>query len=120
MTPSERSTLFGYTVIIAGLALLSMSAVVPFYTSGYRLLGGVLLVGVFPYLLYGLVVVLLKNVLTIIVGIVLLMVNIALVITQRFADGVDYSDGTIYIVPFVLTLALIPMVFLALRAVWHK
>jgi len=120
MTVTEQAKFTGYAVIIAGFVLVFVSAVVPFYTSGYRLLGAVLLAGVVPYLVYGLVVVMLRNMLSIIVGLSLLVVHLWLTIIERFTNSVDYSDGTIYYVPVVMAIALVPLLFLALRATWHK
>lgn len=116
----EQAKIFGLVVVIIGLLLSFISSVVPFFTSGYHVMAGVLFAGIVPYLIYGLVVVMLPDVLTIIVGVVLLVVDSWLVISERFINGANYSGGTIYYVPIVLTISLIPLVFLAARAAWHK
>ena len=120
MAVAEQSKLFGYLVIATGVALAFVSSVVPFYNSGYRLLGGVLLAGLLPFLVYGLVVVMLGTAWSMAAGLILLLVNLWLVITQRFMGGADYSDGVIYYVPIAMAVAQIPLVFFALRASWHK
>lgn len=107
-----------YAVIVVGLCLAFLAAVVPHFTAGYRVLGGVLLAGLLPYLAYGLVVPLLRTPLTTVAGIVVVGLHAALVVAERFVDGADYSDGSIYYGPLVLALALLPLLVLGLRQPW--
>jgi hypothetical protein len=110
---------FGYAVIAAGLVLSFVSAVVPHYTH-HKLLFGVLLVGLLPYLIYGVIVVFLNRTLTIAAGIVVLVIHAGIVIGKRFSDVVDYSDGLIYTVPIIVSLMLLPLAVMALGKPWHK
>ena len=105
----------GYAIIIAGLVLVFISALVPFYNSGYQLKVDVILAGLLPYLSYGIAVVLLHRRVTTVVGVVLLGAHAWLVVRERFIDNADYSDFMIYYVPIVLALLLIPLVIMALR-----
>ena len=107
-----------YAVIAGGLGLAFLSAVVPHFTAGYRVMGGVLLAGLLPYIAYGLVVPLLRTALTAAAGIVLAVLHAALVVAERFADGADYSDGSIYYGPLALALATLPLLVLGLRQPW--
>lgn len=107
-----------YIVIAAGLGLAFLSAVVPHYTAGYRLVGGVLLAGLLPYLAYGLAVPLLRTALTSVAGVVLLGLHTALVVAERFVDGADYSNGMIYYGPLVLALAMLPLLVVGLSQPW--
>lgn len=107
-----------YAVIAVGAALAFAAAVVPHFTAGYRLLAGVLLSGLLPYLVYALAVPLLRNMLTITAGLILLGAQTALVIAERFTGPVDYSDGFIYFGPWLLALALLPLVALGLKQPW--
>lgn len=115
--PSPQRYL-AYAIIAVGLCLAFLSAVVPHFTAGYTLMGGVLLAGLLPYLTYGLVVPLLRTALTAVAGIVLLGLHTALVVNERFVDGADYSDGMIYYGPLVLALAMLPLLAVGLRQPW--
>lgn len=116
-SPSHSKT-FGYVVIAIGLALAFISAVVPHY-GHHQLLGGVLAVGLLPYLAYGVIVVFLNSTVTMASGVVVLLVHAALVFVERFGGAVEYNNDVIYIVPVVVTLALLPLVVMALRKPWH-
>ena len=107
--------LAAYWVLVAGLLLSFVSAVVPFYSAGYKLLYGVMLAGLLPYLIYAIAVPLLNARLVLAVGLALLGVHGWLVIGARFVGGADYSDGMIYYVPLLLALALVPLLLMVLR-----
>ena len=119
MSFKSRSGKFGYGVIVVGIMLAAVSAIVPFYTSGYRLWFGVFMAGIMPYLAYGLVVALFRHSLTNLAGAILLALHGWLVISERFSGHVDYSDGVIYFAPLVFTALLTPLVVRALREPWH-
>jgi hypothetical protein len=106
---------FAYWIVLAGLLLAIISAIVPFYTAGYKLMYGVLLAGMLPYLVYGIAAALLRRGLMVATGLVLLTLHAWLVISERFLGGGDYSDGMIYSVPLLLALALLPLLVLVLR-----
>lgn len=112
---SGRSSQLGYGILVAGVILAGLSAVVPYYSVGHRLLVGVLAAGLTPYLMYGVAVALLRRPLTVVVGLILLATHAWLVITERFIDDADYSDGMIYYVPLALALVLLPVAVKALR-----
>jgi hypothetical protein len=109
---------FGSAVIVIGLVLAFAAAVVPQY-GHYKLMAGVLVMGLSPYLAYGLIVVFLNSTVTMATGVVVLAVHAGLVYVERFGNTVDYSDGMIYVVPAIVTLALVPLVVMALRRPWH-
>ena len=121
MQPADLPGGFGYGVIAAGTVLSFISAVVPFYTAGYQLLFTVLMAGMTPYLVYGLVMYLLRRpVVTNVAGALLLAAHLWLVIHERFIGGADYSDRTIYIMPLLFTVMLVPLLVRALREPWHE
>ncbi len=119
MNVGTRCTVFGYGVIAVGLVLAFVSAVVPHYTH-HKLAAGVLLAGVLPYVVYGIVAVFMRNLLTVAVGAVLLAVHAALVINERFGGIVDYGDSMMYFVPAAVALAMLPLMVVALRKPWHR
>ena len=107
-----------YAVIAGGTGLAFVSAVVPHFTAGYRLESGVLMSGLLPYLIFGLAVPLLRALSTTVVGLILLALHAALVVTERFTGPIDYSDGWIHFGPWLLALALLPLVALGLKQPW--
>ncbi|HEY9197923.1 MAG TPA: hypothetical protein VIR60_01075 [Gammaproteobacteria bacterium] len=107
-----------YAVIVLGVGLAFIAAVVPHFMAGYRVLPVVLVTGLLPYLAYGLAVPLLRTRLTALAGIILLGLHAALVISERFVGGADYSDGLIHIGPLVLALATLPLLVIGLSQPW--
>jgi hypothetical protein len=114
------SSRFGYSVIAAGTVLSIVSAIIPFYTAGYQLQFDVLMTGITPYLVYGLVVYWLRRPITIVAGALLLAAHLGLVVHERFIEGADYSDLAIYVVPLVFAAVLVPLVVVALRQPWRE
>lgn len=107
-----------YAVIVLGAGLAFAAAVVPHFTAGYRFLPGVLMSGLLPYLAYGLAVPLLRTRLTTLAGIILLGLHAALVVSERFIGGADYSNGLIHTGPLVLALATLPLLVIGLSQPW--
>ena len=66
----------GYSFIIIGLVLSLISALVPHFEAGYRLMTSVFVAGLFPYMVYGIAVPLLRGSLTTSVGLVLSLIHI--------------------------------------------
>lgn len=118
MQNQNNHRLFAAALVAVGIALSFVAAVVPHYTAGYRVMGGVLFSGLLPYLTYGLVVPFLRCWALTLPGIALVVLHAALVARERILDKADYSDGLIYVVPLALAVALLPLVFLALRQPW--
>jgi hypothetical protein len=108
----------GNLVIVIGLVLSALSAFVPFHEAGYRLMIGVLLAGMLPYLVYAVAVPLLGGPLTAVVGVALVIAHAWLVISERYSSSVDYSDGMIYYVPMLMAVAVLPLAVIALRQPW--
>lgn len=120
MDTSSLPRTLGYSILLLGIALAFVAAVVPHYETGYRLAGGILLIGLLPYLVYGIAVPLLHKPLTVVVGIVLLIAHASLIISGRFMQAADGSDNLIYIGPMLLALLTLPLVFVALQQDWKS
>jgi hypothetical protein len=110
----------GNWIIVVGLILSTLSAFVPFHEAGYRLMVGVLLAGMLPYLVYAVAVPLLGGAMTAIVGVALVIAHAWLVFSERFSGSVDYSDGMIYYVPMFMAIAVLPLAVVALRQPWSN
>ena len=105
----------GYLIILIGLFLSVVSALVPHFEAGYHLMLSVFVVGMLPYIVYGIVVPLSPGALTTITGLAIVIVHLWLVITQRITGDADYSNGLIYIVPIILTVVILPLVFIVAK-----
>lgn len=110
--------ILAYAVLALGAGLAFASAVVPHFSAGYRLLPGVLLSGLLPYLVYGLALPLLRGALITASGAALAAMHAALVVAERFGGPVDYSDGLIHFGPWLLAVAMLPLLVLGLRRPW--
>lgn len=104
----------GWGIILTGLALALVSAMTPHFGAGYLLKVDILLAGLLPYLVYSIAVPLLVGTVTTSVGIVLIALHTGLVISERFINGADYSDNMIYILPLIMSVAVLPLVVIAL------
>ena len=100
----------GYLILTIGLAMSLVSAFVPHFEAGYRLLTGVLLAGISPYIIYGIAVPLSRTLLTTILGLAIIIAHALLVFNERFIDQADYSDGTIYYYPLIIAFISLPLV----------
>lgn len=113
MHTQTYSNLPGYLFILIGLLLSVVSALVPHFQAGYHLMLSIFVAGVLPYLVYSIMVPLSPGPLTTIAGLVIVTVHLWLVITQRIIGNADYSNGLIYLVPIILTVAVLPLVLIA-------
>jgi len=118
VTPGSFAA-FAWTIMVCGVALAVAAAAMPFFDDGYHLQVGVLLTGLLPYLAYAIIAVLLRRPVTLVAGLVLLAAHAWLVLSERFSGAVNYSDGMIYYVPVLLTLALVPLWIMAMRQPWR-
>ena len=120
METSFQSRRLGYSILLLGTALAFLAAVVPHYETGYRLAGSILLIGLLPYLVYGIAVPLLQKPLTVVVGSVLLVAHATLIIKDRFTQAAADNDSLIYIGPLLLAILTLPLVIVALRQDWRS
>jgi hypothetical protein len=119
MVSSDSYAFLAWTIVLCGVALAAAAAVKPFFDTGYHLQVGVLLAGLLPYLVYTVIAVMLQRPLTIVAGIALLVAHAWLVLSERFSGVVDYSSDTIYYVPVLLAVALVPLWIMAMRQPWR-
>lgn len=115
MHTKTYANLPGYLFILIGLLLSVVSALVPHFQAGYHLMFSVFVAGMLPYIVYGIIAPQSRGALTTITGLVIVTVHLWLVITQRIIGGAEYSNGLIYIVPIILTVAILPLVFIVAK-----
>jgi hypothetical protein len=97
-----------YLLIVLGCVLAAVSAVVPNYDAGYKLMFSVFMFGIAPYYVYGCLTGLLRGWALLLPGIVLVTVHLWLTAVERFTDYDGYAGNTIYYGPLVLTLLALP------------
>ena len=105
----------GYMFLIIGLILSFISAFVPFFEAGYRLMTSVFIAGMFPYFVYGIAVPLSRSTMTTIAGLVIIIAHALLVFNERFIGKADYSNGMIYYVPIIIAVTVLPLVLAAIK-----
>ena len=105
----------GYLILIFGLILAFTSALVPFFEAGYILMTSVLIAGLLPYLVYGMVVPLLRSTKITVIGLVIVFTHALLVLSERFIGNADYSDSMIYYGPTLLAVAVLPLVLMVIK-----
>ena len=102
----------GYLFIFIGILLSVISALVPHFEAGYKLMTSVFIAGMLPYIVYAIAVPLFRGTLVTVVGLVIAAAHTYLVLSQRFVGNADYSDGWIYFGPMGITVAVIPLVII--------
>ncbi|MDX2506892.1 MAG: hypothetical protein QNL62_20790 [Gammaproteobacteria bacterium] len=75
----------------------------------------VLMAGMLPYIVYGITVPLSRNIVTTIVGLVIVIAHALLVINERIIGKADYDDGMIYYIPMIITVTVLPFVMTTLN-----
>ena len=105
----------GYLIILIGLLLSFLSAFVPFFEAGYKLMTSVVIAGMLPYIVYAMAVPLCRSTMTTILGVIIVIAHVLLVFNERFIGNADYSDGLIYYGPVIIAVSILPLVLLAIK-----
>jgi hypothetical protein len=104
-----------YLLLVAGCLLAFVSALVPFFDASHRLMVSVLLTGLLPYLVFGMVLPYLHGWALALPALLMVGIHAWVVVTQRFLNFQGYSDGMIYYVPIALAIAAAVLAAWALR-----
>jgi hypothetical protein len=104
-----------YLLLVSGCPLAFISALVPHFDTGHRLMLSVLLTGLLPYLVFGLALPYLRGWALALPALLMVGVHAWLVLMQRFVAYQGYSDGMIWYVPLALALAASVLLAWALR-----
>jgi len=105
----------GYLLLAGGCLLAFISALVPHFDTGHRLMVSVLLTGLLPYLVLGLALPYLRGWALALPALLMVVIHAWLVLTQRFMYYQGYSDGMIYYLPLALAAAAATLLAWALR-----
>jgi hypothetical protein len=101
---------FAYLVVTAGVILAFATAVVPHYTAGHVLLFDVLLIGLLPYVVYGAFVTIVRGWPLPIAGALVLGIDAAVKIPERFLRDEVLATNAVYYAPLVSTFIVLPVV----------
>ncbi|HSH28370.1 MAG TPA: hypothetical protein VK971_00560 [Thiohalobacter sp.] len=111
-TPGYR--VFAYWILVAGAVLAFITGLVPQPVMGYELRVTVIVVGLVPYIVYGMAFPHLRGTALTVPGAILALIHAAVVLNQRFLNYNGYEDGLIYTVPLVLAVIMAGLVVWAL------
>lgn len=110
MPKDHRPT--AYLIILLGIVAAAAASIVPFYTAGYELDAATLCALLAPFALYAMLTETLRGPWLIGAGIVLLAVTLAEVIRERYLHYNAYADGSIYWVPLLAAVIVLPVAYL--------
>ena len=108
MSPDYDLRPLAYVLIAIGCVLAAITAVVPNYDAGYKLMFSVFMAGIVPYYVYGCLTEQLRGWALIIPGLAVVAVHIWLTVSQRFLGYDGYVDGSIYYGPVLLAVIALP------------
>lgn len=106
--PTDHRSI-AYVIILLGVVAAAAAAIVPFYTAGYELDTATLCALLAPFALYAMLTESLRGPWLIGAGIVLLAVSLAEVIPERYLHYNAYADGSIYWVPLLAAVIVLPV-----------
>jgi hypothetical protein len=98
-----------YVLIVTGCVLAAITAVVPNYDAGYKLMFSVFMAGIVPYYVYGCLTEQLRGWALLIPGLLVVAVHAWLTASQRFLEYDGYANSMIYYIPVLLALAGLPV-----------
>jgi len=108
------SNVINFAVVLLGCLLSFLSSFHDQYAEGFYIDVGVIMMGLVPYLIFGMSVYLRQGPLSTILGIVLLAVHMWMVYTQHFVFG-GRADTLLLSGPPILGIILLPLLLSAMR-----
>ena len=111
---------FGYIVIGLGVVLSFIAAVTPHFSGAYQLQFGILVAHLAPYLVYAPAAVRWNRTITRAAGLLLLLLHGGFVVRTRWLQDGGYEGITVYVLPLVLALLLLPLLLRAARQPWQS
>ena len=110
---------FAHLVIILGGVLSFITAVTPFYGAGYTLRLDILLMGLLPYVVYGLFTDIVRGWPLLIAGALILGNDLGVKIPWRFVHHDGDTENILYYASLVSSFIVLPVI-LGLGARWEK
>jgi Zn-dependent protease with chaperone function len=100
-----------YVIILLGVATAAVAALVPQHAIGFRLEVAVLLALLTPFVLYGALTESLRGLVLLLPGLILLGVNLALLVYERFLSFDGYASGLVYWLPLTVAVVVLPLAY---------
>ena len=101
-----------YLIILLGCVAAGAASLVPFYTVGYKVDAVALAAVLTPFVIYGMFSESLRGPWLLASGLVLLGVTLAVVIDERFLHYDGYRNATLYWVPLLAVVIVLPIAYL--------
>ncbi|HYA38158.1 MAG TPA: hypothetical protein VEI74_07835 [Candidatus Methylomirabilis sp.] len=101
---------FAYLVIILGGVLSFLIAVTPFYGAGYTLRLDILLMGLLPYVVYGLFTDVVRGWALLIAGALILGIDLGVKIPWRFVHHDGDTENILYYASLVSSFIVLPVI----------
>jgi len=101
---------FAYVIIILGGILSFAAAVTPFYGAGYTLRVDILLIGLLPYVVYGLCTDVVRGWALLIAGALLLGADLGVKIPWRFLHRDGDTESILYYASLVMSFVVLPLI----------
>jgi len=101
---------FAYVVILLGGILAFATAVTPFYDAGYTLRLDILLIGLLPYVVYGLFTDVVHGWALLIAGALLFGVDLGVKLPWRFLHHDGDTENVLYYASLVLSFVVLPVI----------
>jgi hypothetical protein len=101
---------FAYVIIVLGGVLSFATAVTPFYSAGYTLRLDILLIGLLPYIVYGLCTDVVRGWALLIAGALLLGVDLGVKMPWRFLHHDGDSENILYYTSLVSSFVVLPVI----------
>lgn len=101
---------FAYAIIVLGGVLAFATAVTPFYSTGYSLRVDILLIGLLPYVVYGLCTDVVRGWALLIAGALLFGVDLGVKIPWRFLHHDGDTESILYYTSLILSFVVLPVI----------
>ena len=99
--------ILAFVIIASGCALAFVTAVVPHYQAGHKLLAGVFIASLIPYIIYAALLEVFRDTALITAGVLIFAIDLLLKLSLRFFSH-EMTDGTTLMYAS-FTLAIIPL-----------
>lgn len=101
---------FAYFIIALGGVMSFAAAIMPFYGAGYTLRLDILLIGLLPYVVYGLFTDVVRGGALLIAGALILGVDLGVKIRWRFLHHNSDAEDILYYISLVLSFVVLPVI----------
>jgi hypothetical protein len=101
---------FAYLIVALGGLLSFAAAVVPFYDGSYDLRVAVLVIGLMPYVVYGLFTDVVRGWPLLIAGTLVFGIDLGIKIPERFLHFDGYAGNAVYYAPLLATFVILPLI----------